>query len=61
MRRTYQDLARAANVADIVTRANSGHQTPEMQRHYSTVSADEMRGGLAKVIDIATGCERRVA
>jgi hypothetical protein len=61
MRRTYQDLARAANVADIVTRAISGHATPEMQRHYSTVSGDEMRAGLAKVIDIATGRERAAA
>ena len=61
MRRTYQGLCRAANVADIVTRAISGHATPDMQRHYSTVSADEMRTGLAKVIDIATGRERRAA
>ncbi len=61
MRRTYQDLCRAASVADIVTRAISGHATPEMQRHYSTVSGAEMRAGLAKVIDIATGHERRAA
>jgi hypothetical protein len=61
MRRTYQDLARAAEVADVVTRSISGHATPEMQRHYSTVSGDEMRAGLAKVIDIATGHERRAA
>jgi hypothetical protein len=61
MRRTYQDLARAAEVADIVTRSISGHATPEMQRHYSTVGADEMRAGLAKVIDIATGRERAAA
>ncbi len=61
MRRTYQDLCRAANVADIVTRSISGHATPEMQRHYSTVSADEQRTGLARVIDIATGLERRAA
>jgi hypothetical protein len=61
MRRTYQDLAREAEVSDIVTRSISGHATPEMQRHYSTVSGDEMRAGLAKVIDIATGRERRAA
>jgi hypothetical protein len=61
MRRTYQDLARAAELRDVVTRAISGHATPEMQRHYSTVSGDEMRAGLAKVIDIATGRERRAA
>jgi hypothetical protein len=61
MRRTYQDLCRAAGMADIVTRAISGHATLEMQRHYSTVSAAKMRSGLAKVIDIATGLERRAA
>jgi hypothetical protein len=37
MRRTFQDLARAANVHDLVTRAISGHATATMQRHYSTV------------------------
>jgi hypothetical protein len=42
-----------------VTRSISGHATPEMQRHYSTVSAAEQRSGLAKVIDIATGRERK--
>jgi hypothetical protein len=61
MRRTYQDLARAANVADVFTRAISGHATPEMQRHYSTVSGDEQRAALGKVIDIATGREKRAA
>ena len=50
MRRTYQDLARAAQVKDIVTRAVSGHTTEAMQRHYSTVSDAEIReslGGIA--------------
>jgi hypothetical protein len=61
MRRTYQDLCRAANVADIVTRSISGHATEDMQRHYSTVSADEQRAGLAAVIDLATERAKRVA
>lgn len=61
MRRTYQDLCRAANVADIVTRSISGHATEEMQRHYSTVSADEQRAGLAAVIDLATERAKRAA
>jgi hypothetical protein len=52
MRRTFQDLARAANVSDIVTRSVSGHATEVMQHHYSTVSADEQRNSLAKVISI---------
>ena len=53
MRRTFQDLARAAQVSDLVTRAVSGHATEAMQRHYSTVAAAEMRSGLARVIDLA--------
>jgi integrase len=53
MRRTFQDLARAAEVRDIVTRAVSGHATESMQRHYSTVHPDEIRQGLARVVSIA--------
>ncbi len=54
MRRTFQDLARAAEVADIVTRSISGHSTARMQDHYSTVRADEQREGLARVIRLVT-------
>lgn len=54
MRRTYQDLSRAAGNPDILTRAVSGHTTEAMQRRYSTVGAEEMRGGLARVIAVAT-------
>ncbi len=53
MRRTFQDLARAAQVKDIVTRAVSGHATESMQHHYSTVQPDEMRAGLAQIISLA--------
>lgn len=53
MRRTFQDLARAAEVRDIVTRSVSGHSTEAMQHHYSTVSGQEQRDGLAKVIVLA--------
>jgi site-specific recombinase XerC len=53
MRRTFQDLARAAEVHDVVTRAISGHATETMQRHYSTVSDAEMKQGLAKVVSLA--------
>jgi integrase len=52
MRRTFQDLARTAEVRDVVTRSVSGHSTEAMQRHYSTVSSQEQRDGLAKVIDL---------
>ena len=53
MRRTFQDLARAAEVRDIVTRSISGHSTEAMQRHYSTVSGKEQKEGLAKVVELA--------
>ncbi len=53
MRRTFQDLARAAEVSDVVTRAVSGHATEAMQRRYSTVSPDEMRSSLARVVSLA--------
>jgi integrase len=53
MRRTFQDLARAAQVGDLVTRAISGHATETMQHHYSTVAAEEKKQAIAKVIDLA--------
>jgi hypothetical protein len=53
MRRTFQDLARAAEVKDIVTRAISGHATETMQHHYSTVAAEEKKLAIAKVIELA--------
>jgi integrase len=43
LRRTFQDLARTAQVSDLVTRSISGHATEAMQRHYSTVQAEEQR------------------
>jgi hypothetical protein len=50
LRRTFNDLARAAQVNDLVTRSISGHLTETMQRHYSTVNGGEQREALAKVI-----------
>jgi integrase len=52
MRRTFQDLARAAEVKDIVTRAISGHTTETMQHHYSSVGAAEKQHAIAKVIEL---------
>ena len=52
MRRTFQDLCRAAAVGDLVTRSISGHATESMQRHYSTVALEEQRRGLANVIHL---------
>src|SRR3954468_9126823 len=53
MRGTFQDLGRAASVHDFVVRAISGHATTSMQEHYSSVSGDEVRGGLEKLIVLA--------
>ena len=50
MRRTFQDLARTAEIRDVVTRSISGHATEEMQRRYSTVSRVEQQKSLARVL-----------
>ena len=52
LRRTFNDLARAAHVNDLVTRSISGHLTESMQHHYSTVNGNEQREALAKVIQL---------
>lgn len=54
MRRTYQDLARAAGVHDVVSRSISGHSTAKMQAHYSTANAPEQRDALATIGEILT-------
>jgi integrase len=59
MRRTFQDLCRAAEVRDVVTRAVSGHATEDMQRHYSSVSGEEMREALGAVVSLAGFREAR--
>jgi integrase len=53
MRRTFQDLARKAQMDPLVTRSISGHLTEVMQHHYSTVQAAEQRDGMAKVIALS--------
>jgi len=53
MRRTFQDIARAAEIGDVVTRAVSGHATEAMQQRYSTVAPEEMRESIGKVISLA--------
>ncbi len=53
LRRTFQDLARTAQVSDLVTRSISGHATERMQRHYSTVQPEEQRSALARVTELA--------
>jgi integrase len=62
MRRTFNDLARQAQVHDIVIRSITGHLTPEMQVKYSTAEAAEQRQAIAKVIDlVALRRERKEA
>lgn len=53
MRRTFQDLGRAADIHDLVVRAISGHTTRQMQDHYSSVAPAEVRDGLARVLSLA--------
>jgi len=50
MRRTFNDLARVANVEAIVTKSISGHLTEQMREHYSTVSPVEQRESIGRVL-----------
>lgn len=50
LRRTFNDLARDAQVKDLVTRSISGHATEKMQDHYSTVRGEEQREAIGRVI-----------
>jgi hypothetical protein len=45
MRRTYEDLAQAAEIKGLVTWAISGHATEQMREHYGTVAQTETRQG----------------
>jgi len=61
MRRTFNDLMRAAEVEAIVTRSISGHLTERMQDHYSTVTGAEQRASIAKVIALMAPAESQHA
>jgi hypothetical protein len=50
MRRTFNDLARVANVESIITKSISGHLTDRMKDHYSTVSPVEQRESIGRVL-----------
>lgn len=54
MRRTNKDILRAAGVRDIVAMALNSHLTPDMHRHYSTVSQHEMNEAVAAVVELAS-------
>ncbi|HKY36274.1 MAG TPA: hypothetical protein VJN18_10065 [Polyangiaceae bacterium] len=53
LRRTFNDLARAAQVEGVVTKSISGHVTDRMRERYSTVAPIEQRASIARVIDFA--------
>jgi integrase len=52
LRRTFNDLARTAKVESIVTKSISGHLTDRMKDHYSTVSPDEQRESIGRVLKL---------
>jgi integrase len=53
MRRTFQDLAREANIDKFVQRSICGHSTEEMSQLYSTVGQKEIERAVGKVISMA--------
>jgi integrase len=55
LRRTFNDLARAARVEALVTRSISGHQTERMREHYSTVQPVEQRQSIGAVLRLLGG------
>lgn len=52
LRRTFNDLARAADVESLVTRSISGHLTDRMREHYSTVTPVEQRESIGRVLHL---------
>lgn len=52
MRRTFNDMARAAKVESLVTKSISGHLTDRMKDHYSTVSPVEQRESIGRVLGL---------
>ncbi len=50
LRRTFNDLARTAQVESLVTRSIPGHLTDRMREHYSTVTPGEQRESIGRVL-----------
>jgi hypothetical protein len=61
MRRTFNDLARVANVEAIVTKSISGHLTEQMREHYSTVSPVEQRESIGRLLRLVKSSESGLA
>ena len=57
MRRTFNDVARAAKVESLVTKSISGHLTDRMKDHYSTVSPIEQRESIGRVLRLVRSDE----
>jgi hypothetical protein len=55
LRRTFNDLARAAKVEALVTKSISGHITDRMREHYSTVQPVEQRESICRVLRLVKG------
>ena len=55
MRRTFNDLARVANVEAIVTKSIPGHLTEQMRERYSTVSPVEQRESIGRLLRLVKG------
>jgi len=55
LRRTFNDLARAASVEALVTKSISGHVTDRMREHYSTVHLVEQRESIGAVLRLVKG------
>ena len=53
MRRTFQDLARRAEVNSLVRRSICGHLTEEMTERYSSVAQVEVEAALGKLVSLA--------
>ncbi len=58
MRRSFKDVARAAEIPGVVRNKVSGH-TDAMDEHYSSPTRAEKREAVAKVFDLATAREQR--
>jgi hypothetical protein len=58
MRRTFQDLTRAAGIDGVVAMAISNHRSDLMRARYSTAGGPEVAAAIGKVVSIATAKPR---
>jgi len=61
MRRSYKDIARAADIPAAVRKGVSGHKTDVMDAHYASPSLAEKSRAVAKVFDLAKARARRAS